>query len=234
MSIDFKGGRENRKHEGVELIGRTRDREEGPSGYGHESGETLRLDPDRMGEADLGHLARISGPPGWPGSPVGGPDGWTFGKFRIIRELGRGGFGVVFLAIDHELRRQVALKLPRADAAQTPEVRERFVREARAAAALDHPNLVPLYEAGEVGKVQYLASAYCEGPTLARWLKEHKDPVSPRLAARLVGDMADAVQHAHDRGVLHRDLKPSNILMQRGPSAQGSSGTPARGLHGRL
>ena len=106
-------------------------------------------------------------------------------------------------------------------------MRERFVREARAAAALDHPNLVPLYEAGEVGTVQYLASAYCEGPTLARWLKEHKDPVSPRLAARVAADMADAVQHAHDRGVLHRDLKPSNILMQRRPPAQGGSGTPA-------
>ena len=124
--------------------------------------------------------------------------------------------------------------MPHAGAASTPEVKERFVREARAAAALDHPNLVPLYEAGDVGSVQYLASAYCEGPTLARWLKEQKEPVAPRLAARLIHDMADAVQHAHERGVLHRDLKPSNVLMQRRPSSQASAEVPAKDCIGRL
>jgi WD40 repeat protein len=146
-----------------------------------------------------------------PDSPIDS----LFGRFVIIRELGRGGFGVVFLAIDPELNRPVALKLPRAEALLTPEVRLRFVREARAAAALDHPNLVSLYEAGEVNSVCYLASAYCDGPTLAAWLRDREEPVPPQLAAGLVRDLADAVQHAHERGVLHRDIKPSNVLLQR-------------------
>ena len=103
-----------------------------------------------------------------PGSP--GSSTAVFGRFQIIRELGHGGFGVVFLAIDPELSRPVALKIPRAEVLLDPESRGRFVREARAAAGLDHPNIVPLYEAGEVGPVCYLASTYCEGPTLAAWL----------------------------------------------------------------
>ena len=140
----------------------------------------------------------------------------NFGRFRIVRELGRGGFGVVFLAIDSDLNRPVALKLPLAEALLKAEVRHRFVREAKAAAALDHPNLVPLYEAGEIDSICYLASAYCEGPTLGSWLREQRLAVPPDLAARLVADMASAVQHSHERGVLHRDLKPSNIMIEQG------------------
>ena len=102
------------------------------------------------------------------------------------------------------------------------------MREAKAAAALDHPNLA-LYEAGEVNSVCYLVSAYCDGPTLAAWLRDRDEPVPPWLAARLVADLADAVQHAHERGVLHRDLKPSNILMDGGREAGGGGGRPCRG-----
>src|SRR5262249_39738261 len=96
----------------------------------------------------------------------------------------------------------------------TSELRERFVREARAAAGLDHPNLVAVYEAGAVGPICYLASAYCPGITLAAWLKQRTQPVPVRLAAELVATLAAAVPHAHSRGVVHRDLKPANVLLQ--------------------
>src|SRR5262249_53568539 len=96
----------------------------------------------------------------------------------------------------------------------TPEVRQRFVREARAAAALEHPNLVSVYEAGEDGPVCFIASAYCPGITLATWLKQRSELVPERLAATLVAKLAEAAHHAHTRGVVHRDLKPANVLLQ--------------------
>jgi tetratricopeptide (TPR) repeat protein/tRNA A-37 threonylcarbamoyl transferase component Bud32 len=137
----------------------------------------------------------------------------TLGRFEIRRELGRGAYGIVYLAYDPQLRREVALKVPRPESIVTPELRDRFLREAQAAASLEHPNLVPVYEVGEVGPVCYLASAYCPGQTLAAWLKEQRELAPWRDAALLMATLADAVQHAHDRGVLHRDLKPSNILL---------------------
>src|SRR5205823_3801961 len=108
------------------------------------------------------------------------------GRFTIRRELGRGGFGIVFLAYDHKLHRDVALKIPKTEALFTPELRARFRQEARAAAGLDHPNLVPVYDAGEEDSICYIASAYCPGVTLADWLKARTEPVPYRTAARLV------------------------------------------------
>ncbi len=148
-----------------------------------------------------------------PASPAGAPGG-RLGRFEVRRELGSGGFGVVFLAFDPRLGREVALKVPRADVLVTADLRERFRQEARAAAALDHPNLVPVYEAGEAGPFCYIASAYCPGPTLAEWLHRRGEPLPGRAAAELVVTLADAVQYAHSRGVLHRDLKPANVLLQ--------------------
>jgi tRNA A-37 threonylcarbamoyl transferase component Bud32 len=147
-----------------------------------------------------------------------------FGRFLIQRELGRGGFGIVFLAEDPHLKRLIALKLPRTDALSNTDLRARFLREARAAARLDHPNIVPIHEAGEVGPVCYMVSAYCPGESLAAWLGRRQEPVSPRAAAALMAVLADAVQHAHDHGILHRDLKPSNILLE--PLSRGANATP--------
>jgi serine/threonine protein kinase len=138
------------------------------------------------------------------------------GRFQIEGLLGQGGFGIVYLARDPTLGREVALKVPRPEVLITPEVRRRFLREARAAGGLDHPNIVSVYEVGEAGSVCYIASACCEGPTLSAWLKTRPEPLPPRLAACLIVPLCDAVQHAHDRGVLHRDIKPSNVILAGG------------------
>jgi tetratricopeptide (TPR) repeat protein len=136
-----------------------------------------------------------------------------FGRFTIRRELGRGGYGIVYLAHDPRLGREVALKVPRREVFLDPAGRDRIRHEARAAALLDHPNIVPVFESGSVGPVWYVVSAYCPGVSLAEWLAGRDSPVPPREAAQLIAAVADAVQHAHSRGILHRDLKPSNILM---------------------
>jgi serine/threonine protein kinase len=134
------------------------------------------------------------------------------GRFELLGELGRGSHGIVFLARDPVLCREVALKVPRPEALLNPALRQRFLREARAAATLAHPNIVAIHEAGE--DARYIASAYCPGPTLASWLKQQPGLMAPRTAAAIAAALADAMHHAHERGVLHRDLKPSNILLQ--------------------
>jgi WD40 repeat protein/tRNA A-37 threonylcarbamoyl transferase component Bud32 len=136
-----------------------------------------------------------------------------FGKFRLLQLLGQGGFGLVFLAEDAALGRKVALKLPRLHQLVATESSERFAREARAAAALEHPHLVPIFEIGQAEGLTYLASAYCEGPTLSQWLKAQNTPVPIRAAAELVEMLARAASHMHGQGVVHRDLKPSNVLL---------------------
>ena len=122
------------------------------------------------------------------------------GRFEIIRELGRGGLGVVFLARDPVLKRDVALKIPRPEALLTPDLRQRFTREAEAAARLTHPNLVSVFEVGEAGPVCYIATAYCHGPNLSDWLAERRDPVPARMAAEIVAELADGMEYAHSQG----------------------------------
>ena len=135
------------------------------------------------------------------------------GRFEIIRELGRGGCGVVFLAFDPNLEREIALKLPHPAVVLAPSMRERFLREGKAVASLNHASLLPVYEAGSAGPICYLAAAYCPGPSLREWLAERHSPVPLRSAASLLRSIADAMQHAHSRGIIHRDLKPSNVLL---------------------
>jgi WD40 repeat protein/serine/threonine protein kinase len=137
----------------------------------------------------------------------------SLGRFDIVRELGRGGFGVVYLAVDPLLGREVALKVPHAERMANPEVRSRFQREARAVAGLDHPHIVPVFETGESGSSAYIALAYCPCITLGDWLKQQSEPVPVADAAVLLRTLADAVQYAHERGIIHRDLKPANVLL---------------------
>lgn len=138
----------------------------------------------------------------------------SLGRFRISRLLGHGGFGIVYLAVDPTLGRQVALKVPRLHSLAEPQLVDRFRREARATAVLDHPNIVPVYEAGEADGLCYIACAYCPGPTLAKWISEHARSGAPvRLAAEWIASLADAVSYSHAQGVLHRDIKPGNVLL---------------------
>jgi len=135
------------------------------------------------------------------------------GRFRIERELGRGGLGIVYLAHDPQLSRKVALKIPRVDIVAHGDGQRRFLREAEAASRLSHPNIVSLYEVGEDGTTCYLACEYCTGPTLSQWLRRRSEPVDARQAATIVLRLAEAVEHAHSRGVLHRDIKPGNVML---------------------
>ena len=135
-------------------------------------------------------------------------------RFEIVRELGRGGFGIVYLADDPQLGRAVALKVQRPEAILSAELRRRFLREAKTAAVLAHPHIVSVYDAEISGVRCWIASEYCRGPTLKRWLSGRAAGVDPRAAAALVLALSEAIAYAHARGVLHRDIKPSNVFLQ--------------------
>ncbi len=149
------------------------------------------------------------------------------GRFHIDRTLGQGAFGIVYLATDPALHRRVALKVPHPHTMSHAGMLERFRREARAAAGLDHPNISPIHETSESGPVCYIAAAYCPGPNLAQWLRDNPGGANPRLAAGLVARLAEGVDYSHARGVLHRDIKPSNVmLVPRDNGAHADDGLP--------
>jgi serine/threonine protein kinase len=137
-----------------------------------------------------------------------------FGRFRILGELGEGATGYVLLAEDPQRNRKVALKIPRAEVLLSVSSRRRFLNEGATAAALHHPNLVPVLKSGEVDSVCYVVSEYLPGPTLAAWLAERKHPVPPASAARIIAALAGAVDYMHRQGIIHRDIKPSNVLLK--------------------
>ncbi len=141
------------------------------------------------------------------------------GDFRIVREVGRGGMGVVYEAIQESLGRRVALKLlPRA-AALTPRAAERFRREAHAAAALHHTNIVQVFGVGAQEGLLYYVMQFVEGRSLEELLERGEAPLEPRRAAHIAAQAAAALDHAHGAGVLHRDVKPANVLLD----AQGAA-----------
>jgi streptogramin lyase len=134
------------------------------------------------------------------------------GGFRLESEIGRGGMGVVYLAAQSFPERKVALKILSADLAHDPSFRARFIRESNGAAAIEHPNIVPVHAAGEDGGRLYLAMRYVEGTDLRSTLARD-GALSPERAARICAQVADALEAAHERGLVHRDVKPGNVLL---------------------
>jgi serine/threonine protein kinase len=147
-------------------------------------------------------------------APAQGPgELGQLGIYRVLRVLGAGGMGVVFAAEDMQLGRPVALKIVRPALATSAEVRERFLREARAAAAVKHDHIVTIYQVGEARGMPFLAMEYLDGETLEARLRRD-GPLLLAELLRIAREIAEGLAAAHGRGVIHRDIKPSNIWLE--------------------
>src|SRR5215469_2888549 len=136
-----------------------------------------------------------------------------FPQLEILECLGRGGMGVVYKARQKTLNRFVALKLLAPERVQDPQFADRFVREAQALAALNHPNIVTIYDFGQAGGFYFLLMEFVDGLNLRRLLQARK--LAPEEALAIVPSICDALQYAHVRGIVHRDIKPENILLDK-------------------
>jgi eukaryotic-like serine/threonine-protein kinase len=137
--------------------------------------------------------------------------GVRLGPYEILSTLGAGGMGEVYRARDTRLGRTVAIKVLRVPAAGRPIAHQRFAQEARAASGLSHPHIGAFYDIGEAHGVPFLVMEYLEGETLASRLRRGALPLDEVLRHAI--DLADALDHAHRRGIVHRDVKPSNIML---------------------
>ena len=135
------------------------------------------------------------------------------GRYVLERRLGRGGMGLVYLAREPRLARRVAIKVLPPDRAVQPPARERFLREARTAAGLSHPNIVPIFAVDEAATLVFFVMAYVEGESLGQRVRA-RGPLPPVEVARVLKQVARALAYAHDHGVVHRDVKPDNILLE--------------------
>jgi serine/threonine protein kinase len=150
-------------------------------------------------------------PSGLAESPVPGNMG-QIASYEMVEELGRGGMAVVYRARDVRLGRWVALKVLGEDLARDEAFRRRFIRESRAAAAVDHPNIIPIFDAGEANGVLFIAMRYVGGQDVHSLLNR-TGPLPPARATGIVAQVASALDAAHARGLVHRDVKPANMLL---------------------
>ncbi len=182
-----------------------------------EMGETL-VPPERPSATDPQAVDQLTGDQtfntSWGDKPVQRQTltaGRRFGDYELLEEVGRGGMGVIFKARQVSLDRLVALKMILAGTYASEDAVERFKAEARAAANLEHPGIVPIYEIGELDGQHFFSMAFIDGGSLQQQLAD--GPLPPLVAARLVRQVADALDHAHAHGIIHRDIKPHNILL---------------------
>ncbi len=138
--------------------------------------------------------------------------GSTFAGYEVESVVGSGGIGILYRARQLRLDRPVALKLVDPEAAREPVIRERLRREARTVAALDHPNVVPLYEAGEEDGTVFIVTRWVDGTELGTLIRRD-GPLEPGRAARIAAQIASALEVAHEKGLVHRDVKPSNVIV---------------------
>ena len=140
--------------------------------------------------------------------------GFVIGQYKVLEQIGAGGMGVIFLAEHMSLRRRVAIKVLPGEKAADPESLERFYREARVVAALDHPNIVRAYDVSRSGSIHYIVMEYIDGESLEQ-LVRRKGTLAVEEAADCISQAASGLQHAHERGLVHRDIKPGNLLMDK-------------------
>jgi serine/threonine protein kinase/Flp pilus assembly protein TadD len=183
--------------------------------------------PDENASTEAVDLQNVSGAsdptqimPPQASSTAGSPASTTvftaprfLGPYELLQPVGRGGMGVVYEAIDTRLRRKVALKVIRAGQDADSEEVKRFRMESEHAAKLKHPNIIPIYDVGREGELDYFTMRFVEGETLDDWLKRRERPF--RIRAEVMAKTVNAIEHAHQQGVIHRDIKPGNILIDR-------------------
>jgi len=145
----------------------------------------------------------------FPGGAITLPE--QFGRYRVSRKIGEGGMGSVYLAEDTLLSRLVAIKIPSISGPNAEAIQARFLREARAAAAVHHPHICPIHDLGEINGIPFLSMAFIAGEPLN--VRVQRGPLPPAQAIVLTISLAHALQVAHERGVIHRDLKPANIML---------------------
>jgi serine/threonine-protein kinase len=166
--------------------------------------------------------------PAAPAPAAGAGSAQAIAGYLLEEQIGEGGMAVVYRARDERLDRHVALKLLAPALTADPGFRQRFIRESRSAAAVDHPNIIPIYEAGDVGGSLFIAMRYVHGGDVRKLLQQG-GPLPPARAWSIISQVASALDAAHAHGLIHRDVKPANMLLDRRPGSTGPGGSGPAG-----